>query len=76
MPDAFAYKDAEIMLKVVKCGCGNPLSHQGRVCPEPRSENDLGTVSYISKNPLKRLWWRFYGLPASIRRIQNSNRSS
>lgn len=63
MPDAFAYKDAEIMLTVVKCGCGNPDSHNGspncrcgikvphaaigpaHLCPEPRSENDLGTVS-------------------------------
>lgn len=74
MTDAYAYKDAEIALKIVRCGCGNPLSHPNAICPMPQSENDLGRVAYISKNPLKRLWWNLYGLPRSIRRIKNLNR--
>lgn len=76
MPDTFAYKDAEIALKVVRCGCGNPSSHSNAICPTPRDENDLGVVAYIAKNPLKRLWWNLYGLPRSIRRIKKSNKRS
>ena len=73
MADAIAYKEAEIQLKVVRCGCGNPSSHPNAICSTPRSETDLGTVAFISNSPWKQLLWRLYGLPASIRRIQKIN---
>ena len=39
---------------VIRCGCGRPAQHAGQVCPRPNIEN-LGTVSYYHRNPLKRL---------------------
>lgn len=44
----------EIQAAVVRCGCGDPLSHRGQICPKPRSTEELGTVAYWSRNPLSR----------------------
>lgn len=70
-----AYKDAEIALVVVRCGCGDPSSHPNAVCPKPRAEHDLGVVSRISDNPIKRLLWNLYGRRAADQRIEEANRS-
>lgn len=75
MPDAIAYKDAEIALTVIRCGCGDPTSHSNAICPTPRSEHDLGVVTRISNNPLKRLLWNLHGKRAADRRIEEANRS-
>ena len=74
MTDAIAYKEAEIQLTIVRCGCGNPASHPNAICSTPRSATNLGIVAYISRNPLKRLLWRFYRHPMSKRRIEKLNK--
>jgi len=51
-------KSAELGLTVIRCGCGDPDQHLGSVCPRPREVEQLGTVAYWHRNPLKRLWWR------------------
>lgn len=75
MTDATAYREAEIALVVVRCGCGDPSSHLNAICPAPRSEHDLGVVSRSSDNPIKRLLWKLHGQPAANKRIQEANRS-
>lgn len=37
---------------------------------------DLGRVDYWHKNPLRRAWWRLWGLPRSRRRIAAANRDA
>jgi hypothetical protein len=51
-------KSAELGLTVTRCGCGDPDQHRGSVCPRPRAVEQLGTVAYWHRNPLKRLLWR------------------
>jgi hypothetical protein len=41
---------------ILRCACGNPLSHEGEQCPNPSIE-DLGTIAYYNKNPMKLLIW-------------------
>jgi hypothetical protein len=72
--EARAYKEATVALRVVRCGCGDPASHPGAICPHPRADDDLGVVAFTSNNPWKRLLWRLWGKSASERRIQHSNR--
>ena len=44
---------------VIRCGCGDPSSHLGTVCPTPRSREDLGVIAYYHRNPLRRWAWMF-----------------
>lgn len=51
-------KEASIQATVVRCGCGDPLNvHPDSPCPKPRATEDLGTVSYWHKNPIRRWLW-------------------
>lgn len=58
-------KRASTEARVIRCGCtpeqkASPAWHArlNQVCPNPRDEEDLGTVAYYHRNPLMRLWWR------------------
>ncbi|MEU1800889.1 hypothetical protein [Streptomyces sp. NPDC019937] len=37
---------------------------------------DLGRVDYWHRNPLRRAWWRLWGLPRSRRRIRAANQQA
>lgn len=45
---------------VIRCGCGNPASHAGEPCPTPRKHEDLGTIAYFSRNPLRQAAWNVF----------------
>lgn len=50
---------------VIRCGC-HPYEkadatwhgYRNTACPNPRGTEDLGVVSFWSKNPFRRLVWR------------------
>ncbi len=44
---------------VIRCGCGDPLSHWGEVCPTPKRTDDLGTIAYYHESRWKMLLFRF-----------------
>lgn len=51
-------RSAEFHAVVVRCGCGDPTSHPGQVCPRPAKTENLGKVAAYYRNPLKAaLWW-------------------
>lgn len=61
-------KEVRMTVRVVRCGCGDPDSHngvrdgvQGRTCSTPLPFDDaLDTRElYWHRNPLRRLWWGF-----------------
>lgn len=54
--NARAVNETLVDAVVIRCTCGAPESHQGAPCPVGTRE-DLGTVAYWHKNPLRRLWW-------------------
>lgn len=54
---AASTKEASIQAVVIRCGCGDPASHPDAVCPRPRATEDLGTIAYYHKNPLRRWLW-------------------
>jgi hypothetical protein len=71
---------ASVSAIVIRCGCGDPDSHNGvngppQACPRPRRTDDLGVVSYYSRNPMKRLAWALVGAPLAALRIHRTNRS-
>ncbi len=49
-------ESAQIDAVVIRCGCGNPASHAGQVCPMGIPV-ELGTIAYFHRNPLRRLAW-------------------
>lgn len=49
-------ESAQIDAVVIRCGCGNPASHTGQVCPMGIPV-ELGTIAYFHRNPLRRLAW-------------------
>ena len=44
---------------VVRCGCGQPASHAGSVCPRPKKSEDLGVIAFWHRNLLLRLAYKF-----------------
>lgn len=72
-------RSVEVGVAVVKCGCGDPNSHNGsngepaRPCPRPRAAVDLGVVDRKDRNILKRLHWLLIGKPAADKRIRAAN---
>ena len=56
-------QEIEWQAVIIRCGCGDPDSHNGKrgpasPCPTPRGMEDLGVVAFWSRNPFKRLaWW-------------------
>ena len=52
-------KEASVSATVIRCGCGDPLSHalQQLPCPTPKAVEDRGIISYYHKNPLRRAAW-------------------
>lgn len=78
-------KSAAISGVVIRCGCADKsLPALERVhgtkadgsllpCPGPRSSSDLGTISYWSANPLKRLFWALVGKRKADKRIHEAN---
>lgn len=51
-----------ISAKVIRCGCGNPDSHNGKQglatpCPKPKSVEDLGVISFYHTSWVKRWAW-------------------
>lgn len=51
-------KEVSLSAVVTRCRCGNPDGHRGAVCPQGVTE-ELGTISYWSHNPFKRLAYWF-----------------
>ena len=51
-------KQGTLEAVVIRCGCGDPNSHFGEVCPKGIRE-DHGVVSYYHRNPLRRWAWEF-----------------
>ncbi len=49
-------ESAQIDAIVTRCGCGDPDSHKGEICPKGIRVN-LGTIAYFHRNPLRRLAW-------------------
>jgi hypothetical protein len=46
MSEELAEAPAEVTIEavVIRCGCGDPTSHAGAVCPRPRAREDLGRL--------------------------------
>jgi hypothetical protein len=64
-----AYAESgSIKAVVIRCGCGNPASHPDAPCPTPLKLEDLGTVAYFSRNPLRQAAWDLFNLFRSIKR--------
>lgn len=61
-------ESAQIDAVVIRCGCGDPTSHLGEVCPKGILVN-LGTVAYFHRNPLRRLAWE---LKQTVNQISQS----
>lgn len=53
-------KELELKAVVTRCGCNDPMSHAVHQlpCPTPRAVEDLGTIAFQSKNPVKQFAWR------------------
>lgn len=51
-------KEVSLSATVIRCRCGNPDGHRGATCPQGVEEN-LGAISYWSRNPFKRLAYWF-----------------
>lgn len=62
-------ESAQIDAVVIRCGCGNPDSHKGEVCPKGKPVN-LGTIAYFHRNPLRRLAWE---LKQAIKQIKEQS---
>jgi hypothetical protein len=54
--NARAVNETLIDAVIVRCTCGDPASHPGAPCPQGVRQ-DLGTIAYWHKNPLRRFWW-------------------
>lgn len=72
-------KIVEIGAQVIRCGCGDPDSHNGSrgsayPCPSPRIVKDLGPVAKQFRNPLSQLEWNLVGKRKADKRIQEANR--
>lgn len=48
-------KMAEFHAVVIRCGCGDPASHAGQVCPKPKQLENLGKVASYYRNPITRI---------------------
>lgn len=46
------FRSSTISATVVRCGCGDPQSHIGAVCPRPRKTEKLGAIAFFHRNPL------------------------
>jgi hypothetical protein len=62
-------QEVAIEAVVIRCGCGDPDSHNGRrgpatTCPLPRAVEQRGTVSYWHKSWWRRTWFKLFGRPA------------
>lgn len=55
-------REASVSAVVIRCGCNDPTSHAGRVCPKPKAVEDHGTISYFHKSLLRRLFYRLVRL--------------
>lgn len=60
-----AFKSLTLVAAVTRCGCtpaqkAHPDWHgnHARPCPHPRVVDDLGTIAYSHRNPLRVLAWR------------------
>lgn len=51
-------RESGITAVVTRCGCGAPAAHAGLPCPRPRASENLGTIAYWHRNPLRRWAWR------------------
>lgn len=51
-------RSAEFHAVVIRCGCGNPSSHAGAVCPRPAKIEDRGKVAAYYRNPFRALAWK------------------
>ncbi len=59
-------EETSIHAVVLRCGCGSPATlHPSGPCPTPRASEDLGTVAYWHRNPLRRWLWRSRRLVAN-----------
>jgi hypothetical protein len=50
--------EMQLNMVVTRCGCPPGIEHPGEVCPRPRKIEDLGTVAYYHRNPLRRVFYR------------------
>ena len=52
-------KEVTMEVLAIRCGCGAPDSHQGRVCPYPRPVDKKRDrrLLYWHRNPLRRIWF-------------------
>lgn len=49
--------DLALTNKRIVCGCGDKQSHDGGLCPHPRTRNHE-YLAYWHRSSLRRLWWR------------------
>lgn len=56
--DARQHSKVEIEAVIIRCNCGDPSSHLGRVCPTPGQVEDYGIVSYDHPRAINRAVWR------------------
>lgn len=50
--------EMSLSAKIIRCGCGHPERHRGKVCPKPRRIEDKGELAYWHKSFWRRTWWR------------------
>lgn len=63
--DATATQEVSVTQTVIRCGCSEAAraradwhAWRGLPCPNPRELEELGTVAYWHRNPLRRFAWR------------------
>lgn len=42
-----AFSELAVDLRVIRCGCGHPVTHKGQPCPSPREIVDIDTEHVI-----------------------------
>lgn len=75
---AVSLSESTLEVKIIRCGCGDPDSHNGArgpatVCPKPRAVEDKGVISYWHRNPLKRWAWRLRLFVRRMRQWKSQN---
>lgn len=59
MNTAQSVVEASMEAVVIRCGCGDPLSHAALdlPCPNPQRVESLGVIAYYHRNLLRRALW-------------------
>lgn len=53
--EAAQVTEISVSAVVIRCGCGNPNSHRGQPCPQPRRFENKGELAYWHPSTMRRI---------------------